>query len=172
MIDEYHFGAWRDAARSLYMSDRAARNEGIVGDPSETPELDSPALDEDFQANLKDELGSLDIRHYLYLSGTPFRALTNGEFLEDQVFNWTYSDEQRVKKDWAEPGTNPYQGLPKMHLLAYEMPPKLREVAINNQSQFSLTKFFKTERDENNVPRFIYEASVQKLRLRDMLGFG
>ena len=173
-IDEYHFGAWRDAARSLYMSDRAARNEGIVGDPSETPELDSPALDEDFQANLKDELGSLDIRHYLYLSGTPFRALTNGEFLEDQVFNWTYSDEQRVKKDWAEPGTNPYQGLPKMHLLAYEMPPKLREVAINNQSQFSLTKFFETERDENNVPRFIYEDSVQKfldvLRGQDLTG--
>lgn len=175
VIDEYHFGAWRDAARSLYMSDRAARAEGIIGDPSETPELEIPALDEDFRENLRSALwGSLNIRHYLYLSGTPFRALTNGEFLEDQVFNWTYSDEQRVKEDWTGPDTNPYQGLPKMHLLAYEMPPKLRETAINNQSQFSLTEFFRTERGAKKVPRFIHEGSVQKfldvLRGQDTTG--
>ncbi len=35
--------------------------------------------------------------HYLYLSGTPFRAIENGEFIEEQIFNWTYSDEQREK---------------------------------------------------------------------------
>ena len=175
VIDEYHFGAWRDAARSLYASDRAARDEGVVGDPYEKRKLDSPDLDEDFQENLKRVLGgSLDIRHYLYLSGTPFRALTHGEFLEDQVFNWTYSDEQRAKENWPGPNTNSYIGLPKMHLLAYEMPPKLREVAINNQSQFSLTEFFRTERDDANVPRFIYEGSVQKfldvLRGQDVTG--
>ncbi len=175
VIDEYHFGAWRDAARSLYVSDRAAHDEGVAGDLSEKRELDTPDLDDDFQENLKRELGGkLDIRHYLYLSGTPFRALTHGEFLEDQVFNWTYSDEQGAKKNWAGPGTNPYQGLPKMHLLAYEMPPKLREVAINNQSQFSLTEFFRTERDDENVPRFLHEGSVQKfldvLRGQDLTG--
>ena len=37
--------------------------------------------------------------HYLYLSGTPFRAISTGEFIEDQIFNWTYSDEQR-EKNW------------------------------------------------------------------------
>ena len=40
--------------------------------------------------------------HYLFLSGTPFRALTSGEFIEEQIFNWTYSDEQRAKKQWME----------------------------------------------------------------------
>ena len=35
--------------------------------------------------------------HYLYLSGTPFKALTSGEFIEEQIYNWTYSDEQKEK---------------------------------------------------------------------------
>lgn len=29
---------------------------------------------------------------YLYLSGTPFKALATGEFVEEQIFNWTYTD--------------------------------------------------------------------------------
>ena len=34
--------------------------------------------------------------NYLYLSGTPFRAITSGEFIQEQIFNWTYSDEQNA----------------------------------------------------------------------------
>ena len=37
-------------------------------------------------------------RHFLYLSGTPFRAISSGEFIEEQIFNWTYTDEQRAKQ--------------------------------------------------------------------------
>ena len=37
-------------------------------------------------------------RFYLYLSGTPFRALNSGEFIEEQIYNWTYSDEQSAKE--------------------------------------------------------------------------
>lgn len=175
VIDEYHFGAWRDAARSLYVADRASQDEGVAGDPSERAELDSPDLDEDFQENVEAQLKeALTVRHYLYLSGTPFRALTQGEFLEDEVFNWTYSDEQRAKQAWDGPGENPYQALPKMHLLTYRMPPELRKVALNNQSQFSLTEFFRTERDDQNIPRFIHEKQVQKfldvLRGQDLAG--
>jgi hypothetical protein len=36
---------------------------------------------------------------YLFLSGTPFKALNSGEFIEYQIFNWTYTDEQRVKEN-------------------------------------------------------------------------
>ena len=36
--------------------------------------------------------------HFLYLSGTPFRAINTGEFIEEQIFNWTYSDEQNAKQ--------------------------------------------------------------------------
>lgn len=168
VIDEYHFGAWREAARSLYLKDNET---GIVGDASEKGALETPDLDEAFVENLEEVL-PLDVRHYLYLSGTPFRALTQGEFL--QVYNWTYSDEQRAKVRWTDAKPNPYAALPKMHLLVYEMPEKLREVALNNASEFSLTEFFRTERLPEDKPRFVHENEVQRwldlLRGQDITG--
>jgi T5orf172 domain len=170
VVDEYHFGAWRDAARSLYLGDGSPSG---GGDSSEKGAVETPDLDEDFAENLEEVL-DLDVRNYLYLSGTPFRALTQGEFLEDQVFNWTYSDEQRAKVTWPGPGGNPYEALPKMHLLAYEMPDALREVALNNFAEFSLTEFFRTEKRPDGTVRFLHEVEVQKwldlLRGQDITG--
>lgn len=157
IIDEYHFGAWRDAARAIYLSDK---EDGTEGDKSEEAIEATPDLEEGFVEVLEETL-SLSVAHYLYLSGTPFRALTEGEFLEDQVFNWTYSDEQYAKTKWNGPEVNPYLALPKMHLLAYEMPDALKEVALNNMSEFSLTEFFRIEK-ESKPPKFIHEAEVQK----------
>jgi len=170
VIDEYHFGAWRDAARSIYLTDKET---GLVGDSSEKRAVETPDLDEDFAQNLTEVL-DLDVRNFLYLSGTPFRALTEGEFLEDQVFNWTYSDEQRAKTGWSKKGANPYSALPKMLLLAYEMPESLKEIALNNQSEFSLTEFFRTEKREDSSPQFVHEPHIQKwldlLRGQDIKG--
>jgi len=170
IIDEYHFGAWRDAARSLYLGDKES---GADGDSTEKAALDTPDLDEDFATNLEETL-QLEVGNFLYLSGTPFRALTQGEFLEDQVFNWTYSDEQREKSTWNKPEPNPYSALPRMFLLAYEMPDALKEIALNNFSEFSLSEFFKTEKDADGTPRFIHLADVQKwldlLRGQDIAG--
>ncbi len=78
VLDEYHFGAWRDSARELY-------------DPTDK----ALAEDEEPEEWVTEEDLGLDAEHFLYLSGTPFRAITNGEFTEDQIFNWTYVDEQR-----------------------------------------------------------------------------
>ena len=168
VIDEYHFGAWRDAARSLYLND-----DEVEGDKSEKDFIEAPDLDEDFRTNLE-RTQSLRVNNYLYLSGTPFRALTEGEFLEDQVFNWTYSDEQKAKESWAGPGDNPYLSLPRMNLLAYEMPEALKAIALNNQSEFSLSEFFKTVKNEDGEYRFIHEREVQKwldvLRGQDISG--
>lgn len=170
VIDEYHFGAWRDAARSLYVNDRES---GIAGDTSERKAVENPDLDDDFAQNLESTL-DLNVANYLYLSGTPFRALTQGEFLEDQVYNWTYSDEQRAKANWSGTGPNPYAALPEMRLLTYDMPEKLRSVALNNQSEFSLTEFFRTEKLLDDTPRFVHEREVQKwldlLRGQDISG--
>ena len=156
-IDEYHFGAWRDAARALYLADK---DESIEGDTSEAKAQATPDLEDGFVENLEATL-SLSVDHYLYLSGTPFRALGAGEFLEDQIYNWTYSDEQRAKKNWPGPAINPYLPLPQMSLLAYEMPEALKEVALNNMSEFSLTEFFRIEKD-SKPPKFVHEAEVQK----------
>ena len=162
VVDEYHFGAWRDAARSIYVGEVDENTgERTEGDKTEAKTADTPDLDEGFVEGIEEALAkSLKVNHYLYLSGTPFRALTEGEFLEDQVYNWTYSDEQRAKKEWkAKP--NPYASLPQMHLLAYEMPEVLKEVALNNLSEFSLTEFFRTKKD-GGAPVFIHVNEVQK----------
>lgn len=170
VIDEYHFGAWRDAARSLYVNDRES---GMTGDTSERKAVENPDLDEDFAQNLESTL-DLDVANYLYLSGTPFRALTQGEFLEDQVYNWTYSDEQRSKANWSVLDANPYAALPEMRLLTYDMPEKLRTVALNNNSEFSLTEFFRTEKLLYDTHQFVHEREVQKwldlLRGQDIAG--
>ena len=157
VIDEYHFGAWRDAARAIYLGDP---DDGTEGDKSEEKGEATPDLEDGFAEAIEQTL-SLSVDHFLYLSGTPFRALTEGEFLEDQVFNWTYSDEQSAKKSWPGPGANPYAALPKMHLLAYEMPDALKEIALNNLSEFSLTEFFRIEKG-SKPPKFIHEREVQK----------
>ena len=169
VIDEYHFGAWRDAARDLYLTDKET---GTTGDATEKRALETGDLNETFRENLQTGL-DLTVNNYLYLSGTPFRALTQGEFLEDQVFNWTYSNEQEAKTTWTPEETNPYASLPRMNLLVYEMPEKLREVAINNNSEFSLTEFFRTENQEG-VDVFTHKQEIQKwldlLRGQDITG--
>ena len=160
VVDEYHFGAWRDAARSIYVGEEDdITGEKTEGDKSEAVAI-TPDLEDGFVEGIEQAISStLKVNHYLYLSGTPFRALTEGEFLEDQVYNWTYSDEQRAKRAWKNE-KNPYAALPQMHLLAYEMPDKLREAALNNLSEFSLTEFFRTTKDA--TPTFIHENEVQK----------
>ena len=107
-------------------------------------------------------------RHYLYLSGTPFRALNSGEFLEDQVFNWTYSDEQAAKENWdGALGENPYAALPKMVMLTYKVPDSITaNVAINEgYDEFDINEFFRAEVAEKGKvesARFVYEEDVQK----------
>jgi len=158
VVDEYHFGAWRDAAKSLYSTDR---EEHIEGDSSEKDAVETPDLDEDFTANVESAL-ALTVHNYLYLSGTPFRALLQGEFLENEIYNWTYSDEQDAKKTWSGPDANPYISLPQMVLMTYEMPDALREVALNNQAEFSLTEFFRVGEREDGSTGFLHEYEVQK----------
>lgn len=103
--------------------------------------------------------------HYLYLSGTPFRALNSGEFLEDQVFNWTYSDEQSAKESWQGPGENPYAALPKMIMLTYKVPDSITNVATSEgYDEFDINEFFRAEYEEKGKPetaRFVYEDYVQ-----------
>ncbi|HET7664467.1 MAG TPA: GIY-YIG nuclease family protein [Rhodanobacteraceae bacterium] len=127
-IDEYHFGAWRDSARELY-------------DPTDKAEAEQEEPDEEITG---DDLG-LKARHYLYLSGTPFRAITQGEFSEDQVYNWTYVDEQTAKAGWnTADGPNPYLALPRMEMYAYRIGDKAEAIATDGEFDgFSLNEYFK-----------------------------
>lgn len=144
-VDEYHFGAWRDSAKELTSEDDKIDNMPSNYDESEEIEKTLP----------------IKSRGFLYLSGTPFRALTDGEFSEDQIFNWTYADEQRAKNDWRGE-TNPYLELPQIVMLTYQMPESLREVAMQGEfNEFDLNKFF-TATKENGEWKFKLEKEVQK----------
>ena len=75
VFDEYHFGAWRDNTKKLFEADEEA------------------GFDFDVEKYQKDEAGNaynesfiqITTAHYLFLSGTPFRALNSGEFIEEQI---------------------------------------------------------------------------------------
>ena len=80
--------------------------------------------------------------HYPFLSGTPFRAINSGEFIENQIYNWTYSDEQRAKESWVGSG-NPYLSLPRMVMLTYRIPDSIRQIAMQGEfNEFDLNVFF------------------------------
>ncbi len=104
-------------------------------------------------------------RAYLYLSGTPFRALATGEFIEEQIFNWTYTDEQRAKEEFAakNPGKwNPYGALPQMRLLTYQMPDELLAIASAGEfDEFDLNEFFAATGTGKSA-QFKHKSDVQK----------
>ena len=164
VFDEYHFGAWRETAKELFEGE-----EEVVA-RKETSQEYGAGLEE-----VNDEVSGFSVkeidflpittRAYLYLSGTPFRALSTGEFIEEQIFNWTYTDEQRAKKEFAakNPGDwNPYGALPQIRLLTYQMPDEL--VAIANAGEFNefdLNEFFEAT-GTGQEAQFHHKDDVQK----------
>ncbi|MFJ1511360.1 DEAD/DEAH box helicase family protein [Cellulosimicrobium funkei] len=164
VFDEYHFGAWRDSAKELFEGedDDEAKKELKA---EFIPELEG--FNEEFDTLGEDEVEFLPIttKAYLYLSGTPFKALATGEFIEEQIFNWTYTDEQRAKAEWEvkHPGTrNPYAALPEMRLLTYQMPDELLAIASQGEfDEFDLGEFFAAT-GTGSAATFKHKDDVQK----------
>lgn len=164
VFDEYHFGAWRETAKELFEGedDSVAKKEAKLEYASGLESVNS-----DLSELSESETDFLPIttKAYLYLSGTPFKALATGEFIEEQIFNWTYTDEQRAKEDFTakNPGKwNPYGALPQMRLLTYQMPDEL--VAIANAGEFDefdLNAFFDAT-GMGLMAQFKHKSDVQK----------
>jgi hypothetical protein len=153
IFDEYHFGAWRDSAKKLFDSE----NE------DEYDSLDVEKYKKDEAGNAINETWiEITTSYYLYLSGTPFRAINSGEFIEEQIYNWTYSDEQRAKTAWTEPPANPYAALPRMVMMTYKIPDNIRQIAqLGEFDEFDLNVFFSAE-GKGADAKFKYEEHVQK----------
>lgn len=146
IFDEYHYGAWRENAKDLFEAED--KKEIEFGEGGGVEDFDEAIM-------------PISTNAYLYLSGTPFRAIASGEFIEEQIFNWTYSDEQRAKRDWKGKD-NPYAMLPRMVLLTYQMPDTIREIAMQGEyDEFDLNVFFSAE-GAGLMARFTYEDEVQK----------
>jgi hypothetical protein len=158
IFDEYHYGAWRKSAKELFESDLEAEEE-----IEEFQKLQSEGLAPEDSAETLEKVMPITTDHYLYLSGTPFRAIESGEFIEEQIFAWTYSDEQRAKANWkSKDGANPYAALPRMVLLTYQMPDSIREIAMQGEfNEFDLNVFF-SAKGKGEAATFNYEDEVQK----------
>ena len=141
VLDEYHFGAWNENSKELYDSDYSEAQPNV---------------------EFKEERFPLNSNSFLYLTGTPFRAIQEGEFLEDQIFNWTYMDEQSEKKNWGKKPNNPYSEMPQIVMMTYEMPNEIRKIAEEGEvNEFNLNEFFRAEEVDDSF-QFIHKNAVQK----------
>ena len=173
VLDEYHFGAWQGAAKEV-CSPAAATKTDSAAQRDETREANEEFERADEITDLVDDgnprllaatpesgigedLDAKDLRlssrNYLYLSGTPFRAIADGEFNEDAIFNWSYPDEQGAKKAWDEdptkdPYRNPYRELPAMEMFTYALS-EMASVEIEQRSDglFDLSGFFAAKKE-------------------------
>ncbi|MHB8440181.1 MAG: restriction endonuclease [Acidimicrobiales bacterium] len=164
VFDEYHFGAWRETAKELFEGEEEA-----VAKKEASLEYGGglEAVNEDLVELSVREPDFLPIttKAYIYLSGTPFRALATGEFIEEQIFNWTYTDEQRAKDEYAAKypdSWSPYAALPQMRLLTYQMPDELLSIASTGEfDAFDLNEFFAAAGTATSA-RFKHRDDVQK----------
>lgn len=164
VFDEYHFGAWRDTAKELFEGedDAAAKAEAKLEYAADLHKVNEGL---NVLSEAESEFLPISTRAYLYLSGTPFKALATGEFIEEQIFNWTYTDEQRVKEEYATYNAgvlNPYGSLPQMRLLTYQMPDELLAIASSGEfDEFDLNEFFAAT-GEGRKATFKHKDHVQK----------
>lgn len=160
IFDEYHFGAWNQRTQeTLEDFDKKYQEE--------LNKLKNP--------NVLDKF-SITTEKTICLSGTPFKALARGEFIEDNTFTYSYFDEQKNKYPNSENDdfsvVNPeYVHFPDMKILGYNMsqlftdlaPQMMSNEKILNKRYFSLNTFFQTKQDENYAlePEFVYEEQIK-----------
>ena len=116
-------------------------------------------------------------KHTLYLSGTPFKALASEQFSKEQIFNWSYADEQEAKANWSGEDANPYETLPRLAMFTYQLSAMIREQierGLNLSDEdgtvdyaFDLNEFFSTNESgkfahEEDVRKFLYALTTQE----------
>ena len=112
----------------------------------------------------KTTMDLLNIQKKLYVSGTPLDAMMSGRFNDDQIYNWTYGDEQRKRKTellsgWA---TEIYRWLPDMKIYMYQVSDQAKKLCshYSDEEQFTMTKMFASDdgvefNDQAAVKNFI-----------------
>lgn len=106
-------------------------------------------------------------KYTLHLTGTPFKALARGKFAADQIYNWSYADEQQAKANWNEDsdgGSNPYAVMPRLNMFTYQLSQMMEDnlkqgVNLENGDKadpaFDLNEFFRTQGG-----KFVYDKAV------------
>lgn len=166
------FVSLQDLKGSLYFGGKYDKLHEICGDKDHPMLWDILVIDEAHEGvdTYKTDVAfdRIHRRYTLHLSGTPFKALANDKFEQNAIYNWTYADEQKAKREFVtEPGQeNPYEKLPQLNMFTYQMSEIIRDKVAqgmeldneNIQYSFDLNDFFAT----NNSGKFILEESVDK----------
>lgn len=106
-------------------------------------------------------------KHTLYLSGTPFKQLASEQFSTEQIFNWSYADEQDRKEKWDSDEYNPYEALPRLAMFTYQLSSMIYDqvkqgIDLTDDDTvdyaFDLNEFFTT----NESGKFVHEADIRK----------
>ena len=107
-------------------------------------------------------------KHTLYLSGTPFKQLASEQFSKEQIFNWSYADEQEAKENWDKDEYNPYEQLPRLAMYTYQLSNMIYEqvqkgLDLSGEDgtvdyAFDLNEFFATNESGN----FVLEDKIKK----------
>lgn len=104
----------------------------------------------------------------LHMSGTPFKAIASSKFRDEQIYNWSYADEQEKKTNWDyEKGSNPYEPLPKLNMFTYRLSSMIEEKLLEGQTigdtnydfAFDLNEFFSVEEGKTT---FKHEKDVKR----------
>ncbi len=156
VIDEFHYGTSTENAKAMFegYNEEEERNLKNTLDEKELKQMESE-LREEFDI-IENTLPKLKTDNRLFLSGTPFKAITSNRFSKDQIFNWTYLDEQREKKEWGitnpniDKEKNPYHSLPQLNLFIYEISNENYKKGIDrSKDEFSLSYFFRTQKNKD-----------------------
>jgi len=120
-------------------------------------------------ARAKLTLSKINAARFLYLSGTPLDAIVSCRFTEDNMYTWTYVDEQREKKRerLAQAGPFFYADMPGMEIHMFQICDEAKRIMskYSADEQFTLTKFFASD----DGKKFNDEAAV-KLWLDTVFG--
>ena len=166
------FVSLQDLKGSLYFGGQYDKLHEICGDKNHPMIWDVLVIDEAHEGvdTYKTDVAfdRIQRKYTLHLSGTPFKALANDKFDQKAIYNWTYADEQKVKRKFvAEPGQeNPYGKLPQLNMFTYQMSEIIKDqlsqgVEINGETveyAFDLNEFFST----NASGKFVYDESVDR----------
>lgn len=164
--DSVYFGGWSHSTRVKWIKD--LEFDLLVVDESQEG-VDTVRTDRAFR--------NICRKYTLYLSGTPFKQLAGGQFSGDQIFNWSYADEQEAKANWRGEDTNPYEALPKLCMFTYQLSNMIfdkiqRGIDLSDDGDsvdyaFDLNEFFLTNDSgklvhENEIRRFLTALSTQE----------
>lgn len=116
-------------------------------------------------------LDSLSYDRILWVSGTPLKALMSGEFLDEEVYTWSYADEQKKRQIEKNTGwqTEIYRWLPVMQFHTFEVTEEAKKQTsfYAEEEGFTMTKMFGSEDGET----FIDQSAV-KLFVDQVFGIG